>query len=196
MESPPRRRTFYCSYRISFLLHLVLNLYVCGFSTYALWYQTYSEPLMSGCCELSEEQYRVLRDNYVTMTLRKLNQTGPLEYLPDCVILANATMQLAPQRCCRNRHLLSLTMPGDAFKVYERPLNCGYVACKDSSNRWEMWLSTFVICLLVYKMAYSSTTSEYALMRLMEEIRRRHALTASEERRSLPEPQAAPSVGR
>lgn len=191
MESPPRQRTFYCSYRISFLFNLASNLCLSGFSTYTLWYQTYSEPLMSGCCELSEEQYRVLRDNYVSMTLRKLNQTGPLEYLPDCVILANTTMQLAPQRCCRNRHLLSLTMPGNAFKVYERPLNCGYVACKDSSNRWEMWLSTFVICLLVYNMAYLRTTSEYAWMRQMEEMGRQRAMAASEERRSVPEPQGS-----
>ncbi|KAL3181551.1 hypothetical protein MRX96_036671 [Rhipicephalus microplus] len=73
--------------------------------------------LLKGCCELSDNQYRMLHGKYLNnMTLLKLNRTWFLEHLPDCVIVINSTQQLAPQRCCNERHLLSLTMPSDAFK--------------------------------------------------------------------------------
>ncbi|KAL1479327.1 hypothetical protein MTO96_051942 [Rhipicephalus appendiculatus] len=135
--------------------------------------------MLEGCCELSDDQYRMLRGKYLNMTLRNLSQTRPPEYLPDCVVLMNSTQQLAPQRCCNERRLLSLTMPSDAFKVYERPLKCGHVACKDISNRLEIVFYAFVLFCVTHLLAYWTVKAEYKLLRLMAETRRRRELTTT-----------------
>ncbi|KAH6932416.1 hypothetical protein HPB50_005359 [Hyalomma asiaticum] len=188
----PEVAGFSNSDRFDLICTVALSLYMSGISTYILWYYTWTDPLLNACCELSDDQYRFLRGKYSNMTLLKLNQTGPLEYLPDCIVLTNSTKQLAPQRCCSERHLLSLTMPSDAFKVYERPLNCGHVACKNISNHLEMVFSVFVLFCVAHFMAYWIVRSEYIIICLTNEIRRRRAQTR--EGRTASEPQVAPAV--
>ncbi|KAL1484114.1 hypothetical protein MTO96_032760 [Rhipicephalus appendiculatus] len=161
--------------------------------------------LLEGCCELSDDQYRMLRGKYLNMTLRNLSQTRPPEYLPDCVVLTNSTQQLAPQRCCNERRLLSLTMPSDAFKevaahgAFYRSTNglfkCGHVACKDISNRLEIVFYAFVLFCVTHLLAYWTVKAEYKLLRLMAETRRTRELTTTQETRGVPRSQATPAVG-
>ncbi|KAH7955704.1 hypothetical protein HPB52_002902 [Rhipicephalus sanguineus] len=195
MESP-RNPGLSCRDWVTLLSLVVLFGYASGISTYGLWYYAFSDPLLDGCCELADDQYRMLRGKYFNnMTLLKLNQTGPTEYLRDCVILTNSTKQLAPQRCCSERHLLSLTMPSDAFKVYERPLKCGHVACKDISNRLEMIFYMFVLFCVIHFSAYWNVKTEYRLLRVMGEMRRRRELTTTQQSRGVPRSHSTPAVG-
>ncbi|KAL1474703.1 hypothetical protein MTO96_037793 [Rhipicephalus appendiculatus] len=195
MENP-RAPAFSFFDVINVLCAVVGGLCLSGMATYSLWYYTMSDPLLSSCCELSDDQYRMLRGKYFNnMTLLKLNRTWFLEYLPDCVIEINSTQQLATQRCCSERHLLSLTMPSDAFKVYERPLNCGHVACKDISNRFEMALYAFLLFCLVHWLAYSFVRDAYTYPSRMAEIRLVQARITARERRQVAATQTARAVG-
>lgn len=167
---------------VNLLSVVLLYGYSSGISTHVLWHYAFSDPLLDGCCELSDDQYSTLRGTYFdNMTLLNMSQTGQGEYLPDCVLLMNSTRQLAPQQCCRERHLLSLDMPSDAFKVYERPLKCGYVACKAISNRLVLVLYAFVFFCLINLSAFWGVKAEVKLLRLTREMRQRRELTTTQE---------------
>ncbi|XP_037515152.1 uncharacterized protein LOC119391545 [Rhipicephalus sanguineus] len=130
MDTPQAPPFSFCN-KVSLLCALVMGLCMSGLSTYALWYYTMSDPLLNGCCELSDDQFRMLRGNYFNMTLLKLNRTWFLENMRDCAIVINATQQLAPQRCCSERHLLSLTMPSDAFKrLCSKIMDLCHIRCR------------------------------------------------------------------
>ncbi|XP_075746879.1 uncharacterized protein LOC142804151 [Rhipicephalus microplus] len=192
----PRAPRFTFIDAVNFLGAVMISLWMSGFATYALWYNTMSDPLLKGCCELSDNQYRMLHGKYLNnMTLLKLNRTWFLERLPDCVIVINSTQQLAPQRCCNERHLLSLTMPSDAFKIYERPLNCGHVACKNISNRFKMGFYTFLLFCVAHWLAYSNVKAAYTYPRRVAEIRRVQARMAARERREVAQTQTMPAAG-
>ncbi|XP_077524311.1 uncharacterized protein LOC144135544 [Amblyomma americanum] len=144
--------------RIASVIHSLLLLppvavYSCA-AICDIWNSVISDQPLVGCCTLPVDQYRVLRGTYRKMSLLKLKREALLVPLKRCRLTVNDSAAVLPQRGLANHEVLSLTMPPDSFKVYERARGSGYVVCKELRDRAKVRCLTAALSVGTLAAAY------------------------------------------